>query len=91
MAMFTCIVWMRLEDFAIRQVSDWRGERKEGFSGYTVWQENHFENLILAFHSPPFTDAIIGQVAINNDVSVLTSDHHFKLIQSVIPELKLYE
>ena len=39
----------------------------------------------------PFTDAIIAQVAINNDVSVLTSDHHFKLIQSVIPELKLYE
>ena len=39
----------------------------------------------------PFTDAVIAQVAINNDISILTNDHHFKLIQSIIPELKLYE
>ena len=39
----------------------------------------------------PFTDAIIAQVAIDNDIAVLTNDHHFRLIQSIIPELKLYE
>ena len=39
----------------------------------------------------PFTDAVIAQIAINNDISILTNDHHFKLIQSIIPELKLYE
>ena len=38
----------------------------------------------------PFTDAVISQVAINNDISILTNDHHFKLIQNIIPELKLY-
>ena len=39
----------------------------------------------------PFTDAIIAQIAINNGISILTNDHHFKLIQSIIPELKLYK
>ena len=38
----------------------------------------------------PFTDAMIAQIAIDNDVDVLTNDNHFKLIQTVIPELKLY-
>ena len=39
----------------------------------------------------PFADAVIAQVAINNDIRILTNDHHFKLMQSIIPELKLYE
>ena len=40
--------------------------------------------------SLPFTDAMIAQIAIDNDVDVLTNDNHFKLIQTVFPELKLY-
>ncbi len=39
----------------------------------------------------PFTDAVIAQVAISHDLSILTNDHHFKLIQMIIPELKLYK
>lgn len=38
----------------------------------------------------PFTDAMIAQIAIDNGVDVLTKDNHFKLIQTVLPELKLY-
>lgn len=38
----------------------------------------------------PFTDVIIAQIAIEHNVDVLTKDSHFKLIQSVFPELKLY-
>ena len=39
----------------------------------------------------PFTDAVIAQVAITNGLSVLTNDNHFRLIQTIIPELKLYD
>ena len=38
----------------------------------------------------PFTDAMIAQIAIDYDVEILTKDNHFKLIQTVFPELKLY-
>lgn len=38
----------------------------------------------------PFADAMIAQIAIDYDVEVLTGDNHFKLIQSIFPELKLY-
>ena len=38
----------------------------------------------------PFTDAMIAQIAIDFNVELLTRDNHFKLIQSVFPELKLY-
>ncbi len=41
--------------------------------------------------SLPFTDAVIAQVAINNGVSLLTNDNHFKLIANIIPELRLFE
>ena len=38
----------------------------------------------------PFTDALIAQIAINHNASVLTNDKHFALIKSVFPELVLY-
>ena len=38
----------------------------------------------------PLTDAIIAQIAMDYDVDILTKDNHFKLIQTVFPELKLY-
>ena len=56
---------------------------------------NHLGRILYRLRNSgvtlPFTDAVIAQVAINNDISILTNDHHFKLIQSIIPELKLYE
>lgn len=31
----------------------------------------------------PFTDAMIAQIAINNEVDILTNDKHFALIKTV--------
>ena len=39
----------------------------------------------------PFTDAVIADVAIRNNISLITNDHHFRLISAVIPELRLYD
>lgn len=41
--------------------------------------------------SIPITDALIAYLAIKYDILLWTMDHHFKLIQAVYPELKLYE
>jgi len=39
----------------------------------------------------PVTDALIAYLGIKYDAPVWTKDHHFKVIQAVYPELKLYE
>ena len=39
----------------------------------------------------PVTDAIIAYTAMKYDIPLWTKDHHFKLMQAVYPELKLYE
>ena len=39
----------------------------------------------------PFTDAMIAQIAIKYDISLITNDRHFELIRDVIPELQLYQ
>lgn len=41
--------------------------------------------------SVPVTDALIAYIAIKYDVPLWTKDAHFKYIQAVYPELKLYE
>ena len=38
----------------------------------------------------PYADALIAFIAIKNNLSVMTRDKHFKLIQVVDPRLKLY-
>lgn len=38
----------------------------------------------------PYADALIAFIAIRNDVSVLTEDKHFRLIQVIFPDLKLF-
>lgn len=39
----------------------------------------------------PVTDALIAYIGIKYDIPIWTKDHHFKFIQAVYPELKLYE
>ena len=39
----------------------------------------------------PFPDALIACVAVRHNMPVWTHDKHFHLIQSAIPELKLYK
>lgn len=41
--------------------------------------------------SIPVTDALIAYLGMKYDIPVWTKDHHFKIIQSIYPELKLYE
>lgn len=38
----------------------------------------------------PFQDAMIAYLAIKNNCEVWTNDKHFKLMQVVLPELKLF-
>ena len=38
----------------------------------------------------PFQDAMIAYIAIKNNCEVWTNDKHFKLMQIVFPELKLF-
>ena len=38
----------------------------------------------------PFQDAMIAFLAIKYDCEIWTNDKHFKLMQKVLPELKLY-
>ena len=38
----------------------------------------------------PFQDALIAYLAIKNNCEVWTNDKHFKLMQVVLPELKLF-
>ena len=38
----------------------------------------------------PFQDGIIAYLAIKNDCQLWTLDNHFKLIQTVVPVLKLF-
>ncbi len=38
----------------------------------------------------PFQDALIAYIAIKNNCEVWTNDKHFKLMQIVFPELKLF-
>jgi len=39
----------------------------------------------------PVTDVLIAYLGMKYDIPVWTKDHHFRLIQSIYPELKLYE
>lgn len=39
----------------------------------------------------PFQDVMIAHLAIKNDLAIWTMDKHFKNIQNIFPELKLYE
>ena len=39
----------------------------------------------------PFPDAIIATLAIATDIEVWTGDHHYSLIQRVLPALKLFQ
>lgn len=41
--------------------------------------------------SVPVTDALIAYIAMKYDIPLWTRDAHFKIIQAVYPELKLYE
>lgn len=41
--------------------------------------------------SVPVTDALIAYLGIKYDIPVWTKDHHFRYIQAIYPELKLYE
>lgn len=41
--------------------------------------------------SLPVTDVLIAYLGIKYDIPVWTKDHHFKVVQSIYPELKLYE
>ncbi len=47
--------------------------------------------MILEGYSIPLTDPLIAYLAIKYDIPVWTKDNHFKLIQAVYPELKLYQ
>lgn len=38
----------------------------------------------------PFQDAMIALLAIKTDCQLWTTDHHFSILQSVLPELKLF-
>lgn len=38
----------------------------------------------------PVTDALIAYIGIKYDIPVWTKDHHFRIIQSIYPELRLY-
>ena len=60
------------------------------FSGDWVRLGRMLNKLRKSGITVPFTDAIIAQTAIEYDVNLLTNDHHFALINSVIPELHLY-
>lgn len=46
-------------------------------------------NVMIDYMKRP-SDAIIAYIAINNEVPVWTNDAHFKLIQEVEKNLKLY-
>ncbi len=39
----------------------------------------------------PVTDVLIAYLGIKYDIPVWTKDHHFKIIQAVYPELRLYQ
>lgn len=39
----------------------------------------------------PVTDVLIAYLGMKYDIPVWTKDHHFRLIQSIYPELRLYE
>lgn len=39
----------------------------------------------------PFQDALISFIAIKNRITVRTNDKHFKLIQTLFPELSLFK
>ena len=49
------------------------------------------QNFRQEGYSIPVTDALIAYLGIKYDIPVWTKDHHFKLIQAVYPELKLYD
>lgn len=48
-------------------------------------------NLRINGITLPYADALIAFIAINNNLSILTEDKHFKLIQVIYPELNLYD
>lgn len=41
--------------------------------------------------SVPFADAVLATVAIANDVELWARDIHYPMIQTVLPQLKLFQ
>ena len=64
---------------------------------YLNFAENDWLNLAKLFIVlkkkglvVPFQDGVIAYLAIKNNCEVWTDDKHFKLMQSALPDLKLY-
>ena len=64
---------------------------------YLNFAENDWLNLAKQFIAlkkkglvVPFQDGVIAYLAIKNNCEVWTDDKHFKLMQSALPDLKLY-
>ena len=62
-----------------------------------IFAENDWLNLAKLFIVlkkkglvVPFQDGVIAYLAIKNNCEVWTDDKHFKLMQSALPDLKLY-
>jgi predicted nucleic acid-binding protein len=82
-----------------RQVSDFarcdallQGFRRIAIPG-SIWPALG-QNLFLLRSNGitvPFTDALIGTVAIEQDVDLWTLDAHFLIIQPVLPRLRLFK
>ncbi len=64
---------------------------KRAFSGNWIRLGRMLYKLRKSGVTVPFNDVMIAQIAIEYGISVLTNDHHFKLIKNIIPELQLYE
>lgn len=69
-----------LNDFSYLSFSenDWFGLSKQ----FITFKQNGL--------AVPFQDAMIAYIAIKYDCKVWTNDKHFKLMQVVLPELKLF-
>lgn len=69
-----------LNDFSYLSFSenDWFGLSKQ----FVTFKQNGL--------AVPFQDAMIAYIAIKYDCKVWTNDKHFKLMQVVLPELKLF-
>jgi predicted nucleic acid-binding protein len=59
----------------------------------SIWGEvgRNLRTLRLRGITVPFTDAVIATVALENDLEVWTYDAHFKLIQTVILGLRIFQ
>ena len=65
---------------------------------YIPFEQSDWESLSMLLYtlkssgiSVPFQDAMIALLAIKADCSLWTTDRHFSILQSVLPELKLFQ